>query len=352
MDHNFIHKMCNAYYDDFELHKYHLWENKEIAVNELNGQINLLIDNVKLDDIELYKSLFEYSRDHQYTMMYYMIDQYIQDNFSDDIVSDIFSEEELNEGVISEWVASMGAGIGGFLGGISAGMMSGVIGFLTSPVAILASIAVLYKFSRQIFKGITISMVGLINATKSIEKFISNLGKSATVKNAVIYANLKTCGGKCGISTLQDMNRFTPLNIQSDMSIGEKSRQEAACLISCYFSFMLQNVTQLTKSYVECLKNSGEDIGGGLSPITLIMKEPMGSQCKVFYDMLSKHYEAFKEVNEYLHKNDKRLEQDWTNRYHKSVEDGFKNAGMSKQLFKSNDFKSKDRPNTKFKKRY
>jgi len=114
---------------------------------------------------------------------------------------------------------------------------------------------------------------------------------------------------------------------------------------------MLLNVQNLTKSYVECLNNTGENLSGGISPITLVMKEPMSSQCRIYYDPLMEHYKTYMEINNYLHRSDEQLKHVWLNNYHKAVETGFKEAGMEKELFKPkvffkpNDFKSKnDKP--------
>lgn len=336
MDRPFITKMCNAYYNDFELYKEHIWPDKNSAVKELNNYIIQEIDTVKFSNTSLYESIFIFSRDQQYRIIYNLLDTHLNEKYEIDNI-------KINENIE---IAGPTLGLlGTTIGGISDIIVNAIagIGALTLSVfgitfGSFILIAALYFGIKHLTYTKAKAAVLLNMAADRLSKFISKTTISSRMDNAIIYSNLEICGHKCGINNFKEIDKLTTFALHGH-GLTTKASTQAACLFNCFIDTTYCLVEACAKQYISCLKTSGDKLGmEPLNSLTVLLKSPSSSQCKIFYDQLKKFDNDFKEAL-------LTLESDLTKRdalvfnYHKTLDAALRSdGGFSKPSFNKPNF--------------
>jgi hypothetical protein len=294
MDRPFIKEMCEAYYNDKQLYKVPLWDNKENVITELNNELIALMDQVYLDDNEVYYELKSYNRVFQAGVIYNLLNEYLENKYN-------YVQNEKDSEYLDESFSS-------FLGG--------AIAIGTSPltwvgIAALAGIIVWQygTLSRYFYRV----MNALGSTVDSIYKFLQNITREGRVKHSILITHLQNCYKKCGITSPKDVRKTTGMGI-TGQAFSAKSQEQATCLTECYLGFCLDQIQILAEAYVRCLKDSGEDVTE-LSNISILLKNPLGDDCDEYYKYLEKFNKDFREVLEVVFKNDPRSKQNYINEY-------------------------------------
>jgi hypothetical protein len=336
MDRPFITKMCNAYYNDFELYKEHIWPNKNSAVKELNTCIIQEIDAVKFSNTPLYESLFTFSRDQQYRIIYNLLDTHLNEKYEIDNIKINENIEVAGPtlGLIGSTIGTMSDIIGNAVLGIGALTMS-VFG-ITFGTFILAS--ALYFGIKHLTYTKAKAAVLLNMAADKLSKFISKATVSSRMDNAIIFSNLEICGHKCGINNFKELDKLTTFALHGH-GFTTKATTQSICLFDCFIDTTHRLVEVCTKAYINCLKTSGDKLGmEQLNSITVLLKHPSSSQCKIFYEQLKKFNNDFKDaivtLESDLDKRDKLISE-----YHKVLDAALRtDGGFNKPSFNKPSF--------------
>lgn len=247
MDRPFIQKMCESYYSDFALGKTHIWENQPEAVSELSNEIFKIMENLKLEDIELYQDLFEFNRQKQYRIVYSLLGEYMNESFSDEVLPEEITESALAAGVL-------GAGLVGFAAGFK-------------PISKVTCSAI-SKF------GDTVD-----NIAKSISKFTTKF----KIHKAIMFSDQDDCYRSCGMRDEKDLTRLTVLRGMTRIGIGSKSEQQIKCLTLCFFKTAIDLASSLANQYSQCISQSGKSSPIGLADI---LGQPPVRTCKPIHSKL------------------------------------------------------------------
>ena len=352
MDRPFIIKMCDAYYNDFELYKEHIWENKDVAVSEFSNYIIQEIDSIKFSNIPLYESIFELSRTHQYHIIYNLLDQYLNEKYEIDNTE--INSTLVNEDILATTFGTIGAAIGG-VGDILTSIVSGTALATTSIFGVtlgsLIILALLFFGIKHISYAKAKAAVLLSHAANSLAKFVDQVTLRSRLENSIIFANLEVCGHRCGIQNFRNLDRFTTFVLHG-VKLTEKSEKQYICLYGCFLKTIFSLVETTAIAYVNCLKNSGDKLGLiELNAINVLLKPPSSSNCKVYYTQLTEFDKEFNDSIDELSssQDDKdKLIAD----YHKVLDAALKgNSGFNKpfqSISNSNsnpNFKSNYKPN-------
>ena len=257
MDRPFILKMSESYYIDFDLNDTSIWSNRENAIFELSGEISKIMENLKLEDMELYEGLFTYNRQKQYEIIYHLLTNYMNEEFSDEVLQ-------------------------------SSGLELIEEGFLTTMAIVIASAYMVKPISKYTVKTIT----GLSKLNDSISTWIRKTTSSQRVNNAILYSDYDDCLKQCGINGKKELSTFVVLSKVTGASINKESHDKAMCLTDCYLSTSVEIVKSLANAYKQCLKASGTDIRD-LDSISTVLGHSLNSSCKVFRDKLVTHRGEF-----------------------------------------------------------
>jgi len=325
MDRPFISKMCTAYYNDFELYKEHIWPDKKTAVSELENFIIQEIDTVKFTNIKVYENVFKLSRDAQYRVIYNLLDEYIDERYSLDNTKRI---EEF------DFFTTIGSTIGGLLGGLS----DTIISFIGAPaMAAISTFGVTFGSLLIMaimffgFKYITLAKAKLIVsfhlAIDELAKFVKKISLKSRLENSIIFSNLDTCGHTCGIHNFSDLDKFTSLALRG-IQLTKTSKKQFDCLYKCFIETSFKLVDSCTKSYMQCLKSSGENISTeSLSAVNIFLRPPSSAQCKIYYDQLKKFDKEFNEAISII--GDIETRDHFIKRYHQTLEIAIKSSSFT-----------------------
>jgi len=295
MDRPFISKMCEAYYNDFELHKEHIWQNKDSAILELNNFIYQEIDIVKFTNIPLYEEVFKLGRDQQYRIIYNLLDDYINEKYELDT-------KKIEEEAFTA-IGTVGGFVGGFLGGAIDTIISVVSGAFTTVTSAFGIPIGMFIIMVAIFFGIkhitfvkAKAAVLLNDAFTAMRDFVRRVTVSSRLENSIIFSNLEACGSRCGIRNFKDIHRFTTFSLRG-MDLSEEARVQAKCLFGCFIESIHKLVEVCGKAYINCLKNSGDKMNlNELTAVNVLLKPPSSSQCNIFYLQLKKFDREFREA--------------------------------------------------------
>jgi hypothetical protein len=318
MDRPFITKMCSSYYNDFELHKEHIWPDKNSAVKELNNYIIQEIDNVKFSNIQLYENLFNFKRDQQYRIIYNLLDQYLNESYELD---------NTNPNIINESIgATILGGLGSSIGGIFDIIGSAITSTIAATTSIFGVTVGMFVFLALIFFGIkhinyakAKMAVALNFAITNLAKFVSKHSLSSRMDNAIVFSNLEVCGGKCGIAKFSDIDRFTTYAMHGH-GLSNISTVQSKCLFDCFIETTFKLVEACGKQYIACLKSSGDKLGmEKLNSLNIFLKPPSSLQCKIFYTELTKFDRDFTDAITNICQDRDQFEK-LINEYHKTLD--------------------------------
>ena len=312
MNHPFIKEMAGAYYNDFQLRSSNIWENKQAAINEISSEMIGLMENLKLDDIDIYVSLHEdFDPGHQQQILYSLIHQYLNESHGlyDDVYEDVdLTAYDTPEAFLYEYYT------GEFIQEFAVG--PALLGAFGGALAIIAGYK---KISRAGWK----ILATLNDVNKKIAKTIDGLTKSGKIKQAILVHNSEACYKKCGVKP-NEVSRWAGMALSSNVMVTPESRKQAVCLTECYLQWTIQNVTFLAKAYADCLRGTGER-GNEINDIIAILSHPPSSHvCKSYFDLLKQHYDNFKDTIEVIFKDDPNLANQWNMHYKKVLEQNLK----------------------------
>ncbi len=331
MNHPFIKSMSEAYYNDFNLNSLNIWKTKQQAINELSNELIGLMNNLKLEDENLYIELHENSdMGFNQKVLYNLLDNYLSEIYN--INSDILEFDDLTKYKTSEE----------FLLNYSEGVMLGAaVGGLLS---ILIGIANYKKLSKVQWHILT----KLNDLNKKVATFINKKTLSGKVKQAVFNNNTQTCYKKCNVKD-SEVTAWAGISLNSNSLVPTYAAKQVDCLIECYLLTMLQNIEFLCESYSNCLKGSGER-GKDINDIMLLLS-PVSSEgiCKPYFKLLKEHYVVFREAVEVLFE-DPQKRDEWNQKYKSvlsqqlklgTINNGFSNKQYDKKPFDKKPFDKK-----------
>lgn len=287
MDRPFIKQMCEAYYVDKRLDQTKIWNTKEESVNELMNEINSLIVNARLENDDIYYEAISYTRRHQQEMIYNLLNEYMEDKY------DVGQTT-----IVQEFVGEVGIGFAVF-----------------APVAAFLAAHFYGEISRAGYR--IVNAFGKLN--DQIHKFLKKRTSESRVKYAMLISHLNICQKKCGIDSEKELGRTVGMGL-TGQALSEKSQQQAECVKDCFLRYSIEQLKVLAGAYVDCLKSTGEKIDN-LSDVSILLKKPMGEQCREYYDYLEKFNSDFREVLDVLFEKNPRGRQNYINMYNEILND-------------------------------
>jgi len=331
MDRPFITKICEAYYTDFELYKEHIWLNKDVAISEFSSYIIQEMDNIKFVNFPLYESVFEFSRDHQYHIIYNLLDQYLNEKYEIDNVK--INPPIINEGIFGDVIGAAGSTFGGALDIINS-VLLGAAATVTSIFGVTIGVFVLMALVFFGIKHITYAKakaaVLLNHAAESLAKFVERFTNTSRLENSIIFANLEVCGHRCGIQNFKQLDRFTAFALHG-IKLTKQSETQFKCLYGCFLGTIHSLVEVSAKAYVNCLKTSGDKLGlTELNSINVLLKPPSSSHCKAYYIQLLEFDKEFRAAIDELSENQSDKDK-YISDYHKVLDNALKgDSGFNK----------------------
>lgn len=307
MDYGYINTICEAYFNDTQLYKHDIFKSIDDGVVTLQNEMKNIIQNLRLEDLDLYYDLQSHDKLDQQKIMYALLDSYMISQFPELIEEGWIWDIASVLGRSADWVLKQTT--------TPTGLVSVIIGMLATV---------------YFFKGITKikhSVVRLLyDMVVGLTKIIEKVSVSGKVKNAILNTHLEKCAGKCGLGTTnpwKEMSRLTTFAIKSKLPFTEKSKEQAECLIDCYLSYIINQIKTVAESYVNCLKSTGE-LPSDLSSFSLLERKPMGEQCHIFYETLKKVEDEFREAIDYIFSDTPRERQDWINKFNSAILESMK----------------------------
>lgn len=331
MDRPFITKICEAYYNDFELYKEHIWINKDIAVSEFSSYIIQEMDNAKFMNFPLYESVFKFSRDQQYHIIYNLLDQYLNEKYEIDnnkINPEIINEEGLVGGTLGFLGSVVGGGVD-VLTSALAGLAATTTSIFGVTIGTFILLALIFFGIKHITYAKAKAAALLHHSAESLAKFVKRITNISRLENTIIFSNLEVCGHRCGIRNFKDIDKFTTFALRG-IKLTSNSVKQSECLYNCFIDMIHKLVEVTTKQYVTCLKNSGDKIGlVELTSINVLLKPPSASHCKIFYDQLKTFDDDFTEAIDVLSTNQETKDK-LISDYHKVLDAALKGDDSSR----------------------
>lgn len=297
MDVQFIKKMCESYYNDFELSKTNFWKTSNDCILDLNNTITNTIQGLKTEDIELYETLFKFDRQFQYYIIYNLLEDHISNNFKDDSNSDMIAEIEIFS-----------------LTAFTTALVMAAAAMIGTPI---------------ITSAMNTAMTGLAKVNDSIHKKIKSLTNKHKVFGAIIRTDQEQCLKKCGIDGEKGINRWTLVYSLTGSSMNTQSQNQAVCLISCYLTTSCEYAETLASSYRQCLVSTGHD-PNDIDSLSSVLNIPADYQCKVFHDLLISHGKEFNNVVEVCFPNSLSERNSYLKAYEASINSGLKTGKMQR----------------------
>lgn len=335
MDRPYIKLMAECFYNDYQLQT--IWKDKSTALSELTDYLNLMMDNVKLEDSSFYFELHtNYDKGQQQKIIYFLLTEYVAETYCG---LDFTKTKSLDE-VIDELLENDLSSVSPLMHGLKqiAGTVSDAIPFSAAGLG-LSSIGAFAAVLGIVLQWKNISRAGWLicdtfnKLTQQLAKFVSELTAPHRVKRAIFVTNADQCFRTCGVSS-GSLSRLVGFALQRHGISTEKANNQADCLAGCYLKWTLEQVKLLAESYIKCLQATGER-GEIPSDLSVFLKEPSGSQCRVYYDILHRHYKSYQEAIDVIFVNDLEKREHWNRQYHVMLNDGLKadrgrpNTGMN-----------------------
>ena len=339
MDYEYINVICEAYFNDRQIYKYDIFKSIDDGVITLQNEMKAIVQNLRLEDLDLYYDLQSHDKLDQQKIMYMLLDSYMISEFP----------ELIEEGVFG-WLGDKVDAIPEVLTNASVELFK----FSSSPLGLIGTlIGVVLAVSY--FKGLTKTKHLLVKTLHDIVLKLTHIIEKVTVngrvKNAILNTHLEKCAGKCGLGTQnpwREMSKMTTFAIKSRLPVTEEAREQAECFIECYLNYILEQIKTVAESYMNCLKATGE-LPSELSSFSLLQRKPMGEECQVFYKPLKEIEKEFEEAVGYIFDENPRERQNWMNKFNSALLETLKvNQRQSfkpQQSFKSQpprDFKQRN----------
>jgi len=345
VDYEYINTICEAYFNDKQLYKYDIFKSIDDGVIILQNEMKSIVQNLRLEDVDLYYDLQSHDKLDQQKIMYILLDSYMIGEFPELIEEGFFEFLGTTADVAVDFLGTATTSI--FKG------MSTYVGLAFIPIGITFAIIFfkgLTRFKHSIFKLIHSMVIGLAD-------IISKFTVSGKVKHAILNTHLEKCASKCGLGTKnpwKEISRFTTFAIKSDLPVTDKAQEQAECLINCYLGYIISQIKTVAESYVNCLKSTNE-FPGDSNVMSLLEIKPMGDQCKIFYDTLRKVEKEFQDTVNYIFDNNPRERQDWANKFNSAILESMKvnqRQSFKPQSDQRQKFNQNQRPSFKKNQRY
>lgn len=298
MNRSYIKEMCDAFYKD-----YALFENADILPREqllveMERELNATMDNLYLEDLEVYNQIFEFDRGTQQKIIYDLLNEYMKENYDVDVKYGDIDPELINEIDIS----------GGWITGAALAIAGAIIGWGV--------------ISRTAWNAASI----LNKASNKINELVAELTKSGRVKRAVFNVNIEQCMRKCGIAKKSDISNFVGMAMSGTFVVSRNAQKQATCLAHCYLVWMTNNIEMLASGYARCLRLSGASADSDLSSTNVFISAVPSMECKAYYEALEEHYNAFKDAVDIFTKTTDKSKQEIMASYNKALDTGLKDG--------------------------
>ena len=296
MDKDFLQSMCESYYTDMDLHNKQFWKEKSEGLSELKHHLVTIIESVKHEDIDLYKSLFEFNRQFQYGLIYRELDDFIKESFDDETPE----SDSINED-------------------------AGVVGLVTAVAAPFVAL----KMLKHTYAAYDRTLSAIANVTTKLLEVLKNSTVVNRVKTNILYSNFELCGAQCGVSGIGDLDRYIGFTMGKH-TFSKDADAQCHCLTKCWADTTLKAVECVANNYRNCLQVNGIDINkiditqlvssGGIGHTLHI---PLHKGCDIHLKSLQEHADAWSDFVTVMGKLEPETSTTYIQSYNRALERGF-----------------------------
>ena len=347
MDRPFIKLMCESYYNDLNLSKVDLFKDRNKIINEFYDELSTLMENVKIEDEDLYYEIFkELDRGSHKNLSYFLITDYLTHKYNmfETVDIDLSSFNTPEQYLLEYYNPTMAPDVIGNVLGVgsslpSAGANPGAVGAamdaamsnaassLVSIPAVLGGIATMLAvigFWKNISRAGWKALTALNDMNKKVSDIIHNLTRSGKVKQALFVTNADICWKKCNYKP-EELSRFVGFVLSGRYVVTTKAEKQVDCLAACYLNWTLQQVGALCQGYVKCLEATGErDVK--LNDLNVFLHQPAGAECKKYYDILKQHHDDFFDSIAVIFQSNPTNCEYWKRKYYQMLHDHLSNV--------------------------